>query len=117
MKENLPEIKKEGIFAKIKKHIKSLFGIGKIEEYTIQEPVKNTEKEDKRSDFKKSIQVESNDRILALKRKLEEQQIKTEDLTEEELDKMIEIYKEQVKQKENKIKKYKEKTNMDTKEG
>lgn len=117
MKENLPEIKKEGIFTKIKKRIKNLLGVGEIEEYIEKEHIINNAEIDRRSDFKKSIQVESNDRILALKRKLEEQQIKIEDLTDNELDRLIEIYKEQIILKENKIKSIKKKTGIYTKEG
>ena len=40
MNNNLPEIKREGIFTKIKKWFKSLLGIGKIIEEPVQEAIK-----------------------------------------------------------------------------
>lgn len=41
---NLPEIKKEGMFSRIKNFFKSRFGIGKIVEEPAQEGEKETEK-------------------------------------------------------------------------
>lgn len=109
MEKNLPYIKKVKIFTKVKNWFKGLLGIGKIEE-PIQEPINNNIT--KKNEFKESIRVESKDGILSLQRKLEDEQIKISDLTDEELDKMIGLYKDQIIIKEDKIKHYR-----DTKEG
>lgn len=109
MNTNLPEIKKEGIFTRIKNWFKSLFGIGEIVEEPVQEAIKEIDKEVeeiKKDTFKESLQIESKDRILALKRKLKEKQIEISDLTDEELDEMIELYKGQIEEKKNKLRNY-----------
>ena len=66
--------------------------------------------------FRESLQVDSKDKILALQRKLKEKQIEISELTDEELDEMIELYKNQIKEKENKLKQYRNKMLKNKKE-
>lgn len=112
MNNNLPDIKREGIFTRIKNWFKSLFGIGEIAEEPVQEAIKEIDKEVekiKKDTFRENLQVESKDKILSLQRKLKEKQIEISDLTDEELDEMIELYKGQIEEKKNKLKSYREK--------
>ena len=100
MNTNLPEIKKESVFGKIKNWFKKLFGAKEIIEEPVQEATKdinNSVEEIKKSNFKQSLQVESKDKILAFQRKLKEKQIEISELTDEELDEMIDLYKGQIK--------------------
>lgn len=113
MNKNLPEIKREGIFERIGRWFRKLF---KKEEVIIEEPVQTAMdeidkqvEEIKKVSFRESIQVESKDKILALQRKLKEKQIEISDLTDEELDEMIELYKKQIGEKKNKLKQYRKK--------
>jgi len=105
MNNNLPMIKKEGIFTKIKNWIKRLLG---KEEITI-EPAQELSRpqniqETKKCSFKKDLKVKSKDVLLFLQRQLENKEIPISDLTDEELDKMIELCKIQIEEMENKIK-------------
>ena len=112
MNNNLPEIKREGIFLKIKNWFKSLFSIQQISEKIIQEDVKELYEEPEKIDthiFKGILQVESKDKIIALQRKLKEKQIEISELTDEELDEMIALYKVQIEEKKNKLRNYKAK--------
>ena len=109
---NLPQIKKEGAFTKIKNWFKGLFAREKVTEQPVQEAIKeinNSVEEIKNDSFKASIKVESKDRILFLQRQLKEKQIEISDLTDEELDEMIELYEAQIEEKKEILKKYKEK--------
>lgn len=113
MNNNLPEIKKESFFQKFKNWFKRLFI---KEEIIIEDPIKDAINEIsesiddiKRNKFIDEIKVESKDEILSLQRKLKEKQIEIADLTDEQLDEMIELYKEQIQYKKDKLKKYKNK--------
>lgn len=109
MNNNLPEIKKEGIFTKIKNWFKKLFSKDEIIVEPIEEAIREINHnidEINKEDFKKSLQIQSKDRILALHRKLKEKQIEIADLTDEELDELIELYKKKIKEKKDKIRKY-----------
>lgn len=112
MNNNLPEIIKEGIFTKIKNWFKSLFVIGEIEIEPVQEAIKEIQKdveEIKKNEFMESLKVESKTKILLLQRKLKEKRIEISDLTDEELDEMIELYKGQIEEKKNKLRSYRNK--------
>ena len=105
MNNNLPEIKKESFFQKIKKWVKRIFNI----EEPIQEAINeiNSDMEEiKNNKFIDEIKVENKDKILLLQKKLKEKQIEIADLTDEELDEMIELYKTQIEEKKTKLKKY-----------
>ena len=108
MKNNLPAIRKEGVFTKIKNWFKALFGIEETIEEPIQEPV-NNEKEVERNKFIEEIKVDGKDTLLAFQRKIEEGQMEFSDLPEDLLDEMIELYKKQIEEKKSKIKYYEEK--------
>lgn len=104
MNTNLPEIRKEKVFTRIKKWFKNIFGIGEIIEEHIQEVV-NQEK----NDFREELKVKSKDVILALQRKINEEQMEISELTDEQLDEMIELYQSQIEEKEKRIRFYKQK--------
>lgn len=69
--------------------------------------------EDAKNRFKNSMKVESrvesNLDSVILQRKLDNGQIQNSDLTNDELDKMIERYKEQIEKKKNKLKEFRKK--------
>lgn len=104
MNNNLPEIRREGIFTKIKNWFKNLFEKNNLEKDLIQESIE----EIKNANFKDSIKVESKERILFLQRKIKEKQMEIADLTDEELDEMIELYVDQIKEKKNILRQYKD---------
>lgn len=105
MDNNLPQIRKEGIFLKVKNWFKKLFGKEKL----VMKEIDDSVEEIKNVDFKDSIKVESKDRILFLQRQLKEKQIEMSDLTDKELDELIELYETQIKEKNETLKRYKEK--------
>ena len=96
MSKDLPMIKKEGIFTKIKKWVKRLVG----KEEIIIEPVQEITKDDiekiKEDSFREGLKVKSKDVILFLQKQLESKQIQISDLTEEQMDEMIELYETQI---------------------
>jgi len=100
---NLPIIKKEGIFSKIKKLINRILG----KEEIIIEPVQELTKEDiekiKKDSFREGLKVKSKDVILFLQRQLEEKKIQLTDLTNEQLEELIELYERQIREKKEKI--------------
>ena len=109
MNENLPLVVKETFFVKIKNWFKRLFNIEKNTIQPISEAINEIDLEVekiKKETFKESLQVETKDRILALQRNLKEKQIEISDLTDKELDEMIELYKGQIEEKKNKLKNY-----------
>lgn len=105
MSEFLPKIKKEGIFEKIKKWFKISFK-GKI----VEEEIKN-EKLTKFNMNEKSTNeyIKNNNKIFILQKRLKEGLIEISDLTDEELDEIIELYKKQVEEKKNKLRFYRNK--------
>lgn len=110
MTNNLPQIRKENIFVRLKKWFKELLGISEITEESItQEQINNYEKEIKRNNFIEEIKFEGKDLILALQRKIEEKEIELSNLTDEQLDEIIELYKKQIEERENKLRYYREK--------
>jgi low affinity Fe/Cu permease len=56
--------------------------------------------------FIQDIKIESKDNILMLQRKIKEKQIEISDLTDQELDEMIELYKNQIEDKKARLKQY-----------
>ena len=110
MNNNLPKTNEESLFTKVKNWFKKLFNINE----PIQEKLKTEEvqvkidtSEMKKNKFAEELKVDTNDKILLLQHKLEMNDIEISDLSDEELDKMIELYKEQIQQKKEKLKKYK----------
>lgn len=104
MNNNLPAIKKDGIFVKIKNWFSKLFKTYENkEEYFLEE--KSYQFENK-TDFIENIKIENNDRIFMLQRKIKEKQMEISDLTNQELDELIEFYKDQIEEKKVKLKQY-----------
>ena len=104
MNNNLPAIKKDGIFIKIKNWFLKLFKkYENKEEYFLEE--KSYQFENK-TDFIENIKIENNDRIFMLQRKIKEKQMEISDLTNQELDELIELYKDQIEEKKVKLKQY-----------
>ena len=106
---NLPEVKRESIFIKIKNWFKSIFN--KKESRDIQEQyIIQNEKNDTplKSDFRSEIQVKE-DTTVNLMKKFESNNIDISELTDTELDNLIALYKEKIKEKKEKIKLYKAK--------
>lgn len=105
MNKDLPMIKKEGIFTKIKKWFKKLF----VKEEIVVEPVQEITKEDiqkiKENSFREGLKVKSKDVIMFLKRQLEENKIQLIDLTEEQLLELIDLYEIQIEEKDKIIEK------------
>lgn len=110
MENNLPKVKKENIFIKIRNWFVNIFKKPEItyHEELIEDINKNIE-EMKKTTFKDNLKVESKDKILALQRKLKEKQMEISELTNKELDEMIELYKVQIEEKKQKLKQYRNK--------
>jgi len=108
MNNNLPQIKKEGIFTRISNWLKKLFGHIEIIESPVEENVEE-KNINQRENFRDSIKVKNKDVILFLQKKLKENQISISDLTDEQLEEMIELYEAQVEEKRNILKNYKDK--------
>lgn len=106
MNRNLPQVMQEGFFTKIKNWLKKIFGKHGSIEYPIPETMYNEIDEIKKENFVRNIKIESMDKILMLQKKLKEKQIEISDLTDQELDEMIELYKSQITDKKIKLKQY-----------
>lgn len=116
MNKDLPMIKKEGIFTKIKKWFERLFGKEEVIVETVQDITKEDIQRIKEDSFREGLKVKSKDVILFLQKQLESKQIRISDLTEEQMDEMIELYETQIteidiiiEQKKNRINKFKNK--------
>lgn len=109
MNENLPKVIQEGFFTKIKNWVIKFFRKQKSIENPINENLNELHKEIdefNKEDFVQNIKVENKDNILLLQRKIKEKQIEISDLTDQELDEMIELYKGQIEEKKQKLKQY-----------
>lgn len=106
MNKNLPQLRKEGLLQKIKYWFLNIFGKKEKLENQIQDMIEEVEKEITEKNFIENIKVENKDKILMLQRKIKEKQIEISDLTDEELDEMLELYKSQIEEKKVKLKKY-----------
>lgn len=103
MNNNLPQLRKEGLLEKIKNYFLKIFR--KKERFENQNP-DTVENEVSKNEFIENIKVENKDMILMLQRKIKEKQIEISDLTDEQLDEMLELYKSQIEEKKIKLKKY-----------
>ena len=109
MHENLPQAIEENFFTKIKKWFSKIFKKQERNEHSIKENIEEKNKkigESNQVEFSQSIKVENKDNILLLQKKLKENQIEISDLTDEELDEIIELYKVQIEEKKQKLKQY-----------
>lgn len=109
MSEILPKIRKEGIFEKIRNWFKSIFYKNSN---IINEPQINTNIKEKEG----NIFIENNNKIFVLQKRLKEGMIEVSDLTDEELDQLIELYEKQIAEKKEKVKYYREKIMLAKKE-
>lgn len=103
MNKNLPMIKKEGIFSKIRNLIKRLLGKENVIIQPIQEFLEEDIQKIKENSFKEGLKVKSKEIILFLQRQLEEKKIQLTDLTNEQLEELIELYDNQIKETKEKI--------------
>ena len=111
MNKDLPMIKKEGIFTKIKNWLKRLIGKEETIIESVQEITTSELKKIKEDSFREGLKVKSKDVILFLQKQLESRHILISDLTDEQMDEIIELYKTQIVEKEKIIKEKKEKIN------
>lgn len=107
--ENLPQVVKENIFFKIKRLIKGL--IKKNEKKIVEPKVVQSNKQEEKS-FTETLKVEDLTKILNLQKELKENKIKIEELTDNQLQQMIDLYKKQIEQKKLKLKQYRQIINM-----
>lgn len=94
MKKDEEMISTNGIMYKIKSFFKNIF---KKKEVVVEE----TEEVKKESSFEESIIVkkdEEKERILELQKRFREGKLNIEDVTEEEIDKLTELYNEQIEE-------------------
>ena len=106
MNGNLPQVIRENFFTKIKNWFFKVFRKPKSTNYPTPKILDNTD-ENNKENFIQSIKIESKDKILMLQKKLKENQTKISDLTDQELEEMIELYKNQIEDKKIKLKQYK----------
>ncbi|MBO4292884.1 MAG: hypothetical protein J5881_00630 [Clostridia bacterium] len=98
---NLPEVKREGIFIKIKNWFRRIFKESKSKETTDIDIDKY--EQEIRNEFKNNIQVKDENAVI-LMRKFEANKINISDLTDIELDKLIALYKEKISEKKERLK-------------
>lgn len=103
MNNKLPMIRKEGIFYRIKEWFKKLFHRDEILEQQVEEEKIEKVTVTERVSFINSLKVESKGVIVALQRKLKNEDIKIEDLSDDELYEMIELYIKQIDEKTDKL--------------
>ena len=106
MNNNLPQVKREGIFIKIKNWFFRFFKNAESTEHFQEETLKQSEN---KKDFIENLKVENKDRIFMIHRKIKEKQMQISDLTNQELYELIELYKEQIEEKKLKLKQYRTK--------
>ncbi len=110
MSDNLPKIKNEGILEKIKNVFYKLFVGKKSQTESVKTEVNNHEKDSIRSDktdllsnLQNQIEnevVSDNELLITLQRKIKNNEIQISELTDEELDGLIELYETQIANKE-----------------
>lgn len=96
MKKEEEMISTSGIIYKIKKFFKNLF---KKKEQLAEDASEEISSIDEKSAFEASIVVkkdEERERILELQRRFREGKLNPEDVTEEDIDKLTELYNEQI---------------------
>lgn len=116
MNEILPKIKKETIFDRIKKWFKINFEKKQVEENLneISNTIITSEKQ--KNDFIEKIQINNDDKIILLQKRLKEGMIEISDLTENELEELIDLYEKQIQEKKDKLRVYREKMKKNKKE-
>ena len=106
-------VKKEGFFSKIINKFKALFKkhdaqeIKSVDNKSVINEDNEEKNENKREEFFNNIKIEGNSDILSLKVKLENGEIKSIDLTDEQIDQLQSIYDKEIEEKKEKIKRLK----------
>ena len=103
MNNNLPQKRQENLFIKIRRWFWDFFRKQKNTENSLE---KNAEIQENKNNFIEKIKVENKDKIIILQRKIEEKSMKISELTDQELEQLIEFYKEQIEMKKEKLKQY-----------
>lgn len=94
MKKDDEMISTNGIIYKIKNFFKSLFKKKEVENVEVQNEVT-----EEKNTFEESIAIkrdEEKERILELQKRFKEGKLNPEDVTEEDIDKLTELYNEQI---------------------
>lgn len=115
MKENKSlAIVKENIFVKIFKKFKNIFIRNTIENNELSKNVNSdivsnskVNMNQQKNEFLRNIKIKEDTGIIYLKIKLENNEIRAIDLTDEQIDKLQQIYDKEIQQKQNKINKLK----------
>jgi len=106
-KENLPEKRRTDIFYKIKMWF---FNLRKKNDNCVEcTEEKKTTIDPRKNKFIEEIKCKTNDRLLYLQKELKSNKIKISELTDKELDDLIELYELQIKEKREILKGYKAK--------
>ena len=113
MRDNLPKVKNEGIIEKIKNIFSKLFVSKKPQNKSVKQEQNNKEndrvgfnKMDLLSNLQNQIEkevVSDNEMLVALQRKIKNNEMQISELTDEELDGLIELYETQIVNKEKKL--------------
>ena len=90
--------KSNGIFSKIKKFFRNLVKKNKQNEAVVSNEIIETTKTNSMLDKYKIQNNEEELRILSLKRQLDNNEITEDDILEEDMDALIELYQEETKQ-------------------
>ena len=114
MNYNLPKIKKDGILDKIKNVFAKLFAGNKTQPANHKETSEKCEKtsvEYNKIDLLSNLQnqivseeiVSGNEILLQLQRKIKNNEMQIAELTDDELDRLIELYETQIESKKKKL--------------
>lgn len=102
---------KENFFTRIINTIKKFFRRNKgkniIENTMIEEKIIDDLRDNRKNEFFNSIKVQNDLGIIYLKIKLENNEIRAIDLTDEQIDQLQKIYDKEILEKQNKIKRLK----------
>lgn len=97
---SLVQINENSIFHKIKKFFRNLFHQNTQTEINtiVEETINNAKSENKKSDFMQSIRNVENEetKLLKLQKQYRNGEIKEEDLTEEQINSLCELYDKQI---------------------
>lgn len=106
MEDNRLIIANENIFQKIIKKIKKIFKKNKYNDVNstyMNGSIKKEDNETLKNNFLNRIKAEEDNSLIYLKLKLENNEIKAIDLTDEQIDALQKIYDDEIKQKREKL--------------
>lgn len=105
---NLPVVKKESIISKIKKWLNNLFGKNKIiinENLVSTQQIKQDDLNGQQNKFHLSIKFNIPE-VQLLRQKIKSKEIKISELTDNQLDELIELYEKIIREKKEKLLNY-----------